>query len=407
MIIREPLVHATYYYLRESPGESPARRHDRHEAFVSDTRRILRSISGWLALPEPLLPELPIWNVDAPSCAHELMQTGELQGRINASAWLYAYVLRNMLLLRVVVARAGEYEQTVWPLLDESLGEPPTTPSWLHVTRYWCGLAPRPPEDLEQDRSLPIHTPFGVLCLGQAQVSHLLVYPDARTEQRASSFLEILAPELDWYTVQARYCLDRYENHASTLARARQYALDQVVQSMQSGPKPDERHRLNSLAPLRAELGSLEAAYRDALTDLDVTGASAQELQQLSAGYHLKLMQSGLWDAAPSVWQAQIGQLTQVRTQLEADMQHINASLRHMNLMIQTLHIRIALLQGERDRLLIYLIAALGLAILAVLVADTNLGRVAIRLLALAVVVGLVWIGWQVWLRARSPDSSR
>jgi hypothetical protein len=45
----------------------------------------------------------------------------------------------------------------------------------------------------------------------------------------------------------------------------------------------------------------------------------------------------------------------------------------------------------------------LGLSLLAVLIADTSLTRVAIRLVALAVVAGIVWLAWQSWLRARLP----
>ena len=71
--------------------------------------------------------------------------------------------------------------------------------------------------------------------------------------------------------------------------------------------------------------------------------------------------------------------------------------------MIGTLQTRTALLQGERMRFLIYLVTLLGLALLAVLVADTNLPRMAIRLIALAVMTGIVWYGWQRWLRARLP----
>ncbi len=121
------------------------------------------------------------------------------------SALLGAYALRNMLLLRVIVMRSGDHEQTVWPMLDEILSGTPTTPSWLHTTRYWCGVAPRPPEDLEQERLQAIKTAFGVLCLGNGTRPHVLVYPDARTESRANIFLSSLAAELDWYTVQARY----------------------------------------------------------------------------------------------------------------------------------------------------------------------------------------------------------
>ena len=46
MIIREPLVQATYYYLREAPGDSPARRQDRHQTFATDVYRTLQSLSN-------------------------------------------------------------------------------------------------------------------------------------------------------------------------------------------------------------------------------------------------------------------------------------------------------------------------------------------------------------------------
>ncbi|HEX3052342.1 MAG TPA: hypothetical protein VHP83_16900, partial [Aggregatilineaceae bacterium] len=152
MNIREPAVHVTYYYLREAPGDSLTRRQDRHEAFVTETHRLLQLVSGWLSGPTPAMPAIPFWESSSPASLQPVMETGELQGRISASAWLYAGVLRNMFLLRVLVSRSGEYDPTTWTMLDEALGSAPTTPSWLHMTRYWCGLAPRPPENFETDR---------------------------------------------------------------------------------------------------------------------------------------------------------------------------------------------------------------------------------------------------------------
>ena len=222
MIIREPFVHVTFYYLRETPGDNPDRRREYHAAFVADAGRVQRALAGWLAMPAPDLPEIPVWNGDPPHRVQALAPGNSLEGRTNAGAMIGTYALRNMLLLRVIVARAGDHPQAVWTMLDEALGAPPTTPSWLHTTHYWCGIAPRPPEDLEQERSLPIKTPFGVLCMAQAAEPHLLVYPDARTESRASGFLRSLAAELDWFTVQARHRLEQYDDHAAKATRNQQ-----------------------------------------------------------------------------------------------------------------------------------------------------------------------------------------
>lgn len=404
MLIREPLVHAVYFYLREAPGDNPDRRRDRHAAFVSDTQRMLQSVSGWLAMAPPAIPEIPVWHSAPPHSPQPIMQTGELQGKTNASAWLTAYALRNMLLLRVVVSRPGEHDVNVWSMLDESLGNAPTTPSWLSTTRYWCGLAPRPPEDLEHDRLMPIKTPFGVLLLGQAHTPHLLVYPDARTEHRATQFLRSLASQLDWYTVQARYSLEQYENRVTNVTRTQQQALEQVSQSVQAwwnvGRRPD---RLRSLAPLHNQLDTLEKTYEHVLSDLAATRGAAQQVRGLMAEYRLTLMQSGLWDAAPSVWEAQVDSLSSIQGQIEADVAYIDTMLRRTDLMIRGLQTRIALLQGERERLLVYIIAVLGMSILAVLVADVSLSRMVIRVLALAFVMGVVWTAWQTWLQSRLP----
>jgi hypothetical protein len=401
MIIREPLVQATYYYLREAPGDSPARRQDRHQTFVTDVNRTLQSLSNWLALTAPEMRAIPVWEAEPPHSIQPLMDSGVLEGRTNVSALLGAYALRNMLLLRVIVMRSGEYEQTVWPMLDERLSAVPTTPSWLYTTRYWCGVAPRPPEDLEQERFQAIKTAFGVLCLGSETHPHLLVYPDARTETRANQFLGSLAAELDWYTVQARYRRDVYESHASAVVRDQRRAIEQVTHTSQAWTAPAGQMR--PLMPLHGDLDALEAAYADMLADMQTTSAAAQDMRALAAEYRLKLMQNGIWDAAPTVWQAQVAYLEEAYTRIEADVQHIDATLRRIELMIGTIQARATLLQGERERFLIYLVGLLGIALLTVLVVDTSLSRMAIRLVALAVVAGVVWGGWRRWLRTRVP----
>ncbi|NLX11579.1 MAG: hypothetical protein GXY36_18185 [Chloroflexi bacterium] len=404
MIIREPLVQSIYYYLHETSGDSPARRADRYEAFVSDTYRVLQSVAGWLAMPAPDLPVIQPWEGGLPAEPQLLMKTGSLQGRINATASLYVYALRNMLLLRVIVARPGEHEQSVWPMLNDALNAAPATPTWLHTTHYWCGIASRPPDDLEHSLSAPIRTPFGVLCLGQRSSAHVLVYPDARTESRAEAFMASLAPQIDWFQVQARYRLETYETHTSAAVHNQQSALDRVAQTVQDWTaESGARSRLQTVAPLHAELDTLEVAYNDMLRDLAATQAAAQEVRSLAAQYRQTLMQFGLWDAAPSVWEAQVESLAVIEEQIESDVQHIDAVLRRTELLVQSLQTRAALLQGERERLLVYLIAALGLAVVAVLIADTDLVLVLIRLLALAVVGGLVWFAWQRWLRERLP----
>ncbi len=403
MIIREPVVQATYYYLREAPGDSPGRRQDRHELFVADVYRIAQSVSGWLARPMPDLPPIPVWQTEPPRAARVLMETGMLEGPTKASAGLTAYSLRNMLLLRVMVSRPGEHEQSVWSMLDETLAGTLTTRSWLYTTRYWCALAPRPPEDLEQGRMQAIKTPFGVLCMGTGARSNLLVYPDARTESRANAFLRSLAVELDWYTVQAVYQQDLYENHASNAVRNQQHALEQVSRTAQIWTTPRERVRLQTLDPLQDELNALETAYSNMLADLQATQVAAQDVRALAAEYRQVLMQHGLWDASPSVWQARTADLEGIGARIQGDVQHIDTTLRRIEIMVSTLHTRTALLNSERERVLIYLVALLGFALLAVLVADTDPVQMLIRLVALVVVAGLVWVAWQRWLRARLP----
>jgi hypothetical protein len=403
MIVRDALVQSTYYYLRAASNDNPARRADRHQAFVDELDQMLRSLSGWLSIPTPSLPAITMWEDDPPLDPHLLVQCGELQGRVNASGWLYAYVLRDMLLMRVVVARPGEHDQTVWSMLDESLSNPPIAASWLHTTRYWCGIAPRPPEDLEQERSLPIKTPFGVLCLGHGATPHLLVYPDARTESRASMYLGSLASQLDWYPVQSRYQVREYDNRIAGSVRNQQNALETVAHSIQDWSTPGIQKRLRSLAPLQTGLNMLEMAYEHVVEDRTTTEAVTQHLESLVLEYRLTLMQSGLWDAAPTVWQAQVDQLELIHTRLGNDLRYIDATLRRVEMMIRTVQTRTMILQGERERLLVYMIAVFGVAILAVLVADTNVGNVLVRLLALVIIGAAVWIGWQRWLRSHVP----
>ncbi len=64
MMIREPLVQATYYYLREAPGDSPTRRQDRHDVFVTDVYRTLQTLSNGLALTMPDRPAIPMWEAE-------------------------------------------------------------------------------------------------------------------------------------------------------------------------------------------------------------------------------------------------------------------------------------------------------------------------------------------------------
>jgi len=401
MIIREPLVNTTYYYLREAPGDNPARRQDRHDAFMTDVRHILHLLGGRLAISETSVPAVPAWEGEPPSDAQPLIPPSQLRGRTNASAVVAAYVLRNMLLLRVVVSRAGEHEQGVWSVLDEVLGSSPTTPSWLRTVRYWCGVAPRPPEDLEMDRSLPIKAPFGVLCLGHAGSPHLLIYPDARTEARAEAFLRSQAVRLDWYPVQAHHRLDEYMDHASGSARNQQQALDQVTRLMQNWTGPAEQNYSRALAPFQAELDTLEATYGSVLADLSTTQSAGRDIRALMSEYRLALMHSGLWDAAPTAWEAQVADLAAMQEQIEADVHYVETTLRRLEFLMHALQTRTALLQSERQRLLVYVMALVGLLILAVLVADTSLTRIAVRLLALVLAGGLLWGGWVMWLRER------
>ena len=407
MLIREPMVQATHFYLREAPGDNDARRRDRHDAFVTDARRQLEALAGWLALPAPALPAIPAWDGVPPDEPQPLVAVTPFEGLANASAMLDAYALRNMLVLRLAVTRAGEHDQATWAMLDQVLNRSSNTPTWLHMTRYWCGIAPRPPEDLEQERLQAIKTYFGVLCLSSADQPHMLVYPDARTQARADLFLRAQAPQLDWYPVQARYRLQAYTDHASRAARQQQAALDKVMQAAQAWQSPQQLGGVRALAPLQAELDTLEATYGTVLTDLTETYAVAQELHTLALEYRLAVMRSGLWDAAPTVWEAQVSRLETLHAQVQADIHYLDGTLRRMDLVLRVLNTRVALLQGERERLLVGLIALVGLALLVVLVADTDPLRLAIRLAALVVIALAGWWGWRRWSRrsASPPDA--
>ncbi|MBP8973528.1 MAG: hypothetical protein KBH93_06595 [Anaerolineae bacterium] len=407
MLIREPMVQATHFYLREAPGDTDARRRDRHDAFATDARRQLEALAGWLALPAPALPAISIWEGAPPDEPQPLTAVTSLQGLTNATAVLAAYALRNMLVLRLAVMRAGEHDQSTWAMLDQVLNRPPNTPTWLNMTRYWCGIAPRPPEDLEQERLQAIKTYFGVLYLGSADQPHMLVYPDARTQTRADLFLRAQAPQLDWFPVQARYRLQAYTDHASRAARQQQAALDKVMQAAQAWGPPDQLAGVRALSPLQAELDTLESTYGAVLADLTETHAVAQELHTLALEYRLALMRSGLWDAAPTIWEAQVNRLEMLYAQVQADTHYIDSTLRRMDLTLRTLNTRVALLQGERERLLVGLIALVGLALLVVLVADTDPLRLAIRLVALIILALAGWWGWRRWSRrSASPPEA-
>ncbi len=404
MIVRDPLVYATYYYLHQAAGDSSARRADRYAVFTDEVQRMAHAIAGWLALPHPDVPALETWSGDAPPDLQPLMQPQTMNGRTNASAVLRAYALRNMLLLRVIVARGGEHEQTVWQMLDEALGPDPTAEAWLDTVRYWCGVAPRLPDELEQTRAQPIQAPFGVLCLGHGVQAHVLVYPDARTEGKANTFLSTLAPRLDWYPVQARYHMDTYTDYVARVARRQQQALDRVARSAQVWTTGERRDLLHSLAPLHGELNSLETLHRDVTSDLAATHGAVRELRSLAADYRLELMQSGLWSAAPMVWQAEVATIATLEDQIASDVEHIETTLRRIEFLLTTLQTRIAVQQGERARLFAYVLVLLVAAMLLVLVADADPLRLLLRLGVLLVVALLGWGGWQFWQRQARQD---
>lgn len=401
MIIREPLVQATYYYLHEAPGDTSARRADRYRLFVEDAQRMLVSVAGWLAMPAPELPDLPPVE-HLPRALSPLMDPAELRGHTNAAAWLQAYALRNMLLLRVVLARPGDHEHTVWRTLDDSLRDTPTTPTWLATARYWCGMAPRLPEELDTQFPQSMRLEFGMFSPGEAD-AHLLVYPDARSETRARQFLRVNAPRLDWYPVEARYTLARYHEHVARAGRAPQAALDRVAQTIQGWAEPDARSRLRSLDPLHDELVALEASYHEGLRDLDVTRATATTLNRLTAEYRLALMDCGLWDAAPAVWEGRVAAFGAQVEQVEAEVITVEATLRRIELMMQTVQTRVLLLQSERDRLLAYMLAAIGVAVVVLLIADTDPVLMLVRIALLALVAGGVALAWRRWQGRQSP----
>jgi len=395
MIIREPLIQATYYYLHEAPGESASRREDRYRLFVEDTQRMFASVAGWLAMSAPDLPALA--PVERPTQAlHPLMAPAELRGHTNAAAWLQAYALRNMLLLRVVLARPGDHEHTVWQTLDESLGGAPTTPTWLATARYWCGIAARLPEELDAQFPQSMRLEFGLFSPGEAD-ARLLIYPDTRSEARARHFLSVTAPRLDWYPVEADVHLARYADHVAQAGRAPQAALDRVAQTMQGWTAPDARSRLRSLDPLGEEITALEAAYHQGLRDLDITRATAGRLNRLAGEYRLALMQSGLWDAAPAIWEARVAQVSAQVEQVEAEVVTVEVPLRRIELMMQTVQTRVLLLQSERERRLATLLAAVGVALVALLIADTDPVLMLVRVLLLALVAGGVALAWRRW----------
>ena len=396
MLIREPMVQATHFYLREASDDNEARRRERHEAFASDVCHHLEALAGWLALPAPVLPPIPVWQGAPPDEPRLLVAAEPLRGLSNATASLSAYILRNMFALRLTVTRAGEHDQGAWAMLDDVLNRPPHTPSWLSMTRYWCGIAPRLPEDLEQGG---IKTYFGVLSLGNGEQPHVLVYPDARTQARAEWFLGQQALQLDWYLVMARYRLDTYTDHASRAARQQQAALDRVLRAAQTwGPASNLTGR-SALVPLQVELDTLESTYREVLADLTHTHAAAHELRTLAAEYRLALMRSGLWDSAPTVWEARAQRLELWHAQVEADLRYVEEALQRIDLAFRALNTRAALLQNERERLLMGLIAVIGLALIAVLVVDTNPVRLVLRLLVLIALALAGWWGWRRWSR--------
>jgi len=395
MIIREPLIQATYYYLYEVPGEPAARRDERYRLFAEDTQRMLASVAGWLSMPAPDLPSLVPVAQPTPALV-PLMAPAELRGHTNAAAWLQAYTLRNMLLLRVVLGRPGDHEHAVWQTLDASLGGTPTTPTWLATTHYWCGIAARLPDELTAQFPQSMRLDFGLLAPGEAD-SHLLIYPDSRSEARARQFLGGTAPRLDWYPVEADYHLARYQAHVARAGREPQQALDRVAQTVQGWAGPPGSNPLRSMDPLHQEIVALEAAYHGSLRDLDVTRATVRGLRQLTDEYRLALMQSGLWDAAPAVWEARVAQVAAQVEQVSAEVVTVETTLRRIELMMQSVQTRALLLQTERERLLMLLVAVIGLALAVLLIADADPVLVVIRLALLALVAGGIALGWRRW----------
>ncbi len=394
MNIREPQVHATLYY--------SGRGADR-PAFEADAQRVMTLLAGWLSLPTPpQLPPLADPDSAPPDRLAPLLDMEPIVGRTNATVRVAAYRLRSLLLLRIVLARPGDHEPGVWSMMEEALGPVPTASTWLYTARYWSAMAPRPPEELERDHFTPLKTPFGVLCLGRADHAHLLIYPDARTEARAAAFLRSDAPALDSYPVEARVTLERYADHASQRVRQQQQALDRLTQAAQTWGAP--RQWLGALAPAPAEIDTLQTTYHDLLGDLQRTRGHAQLIRALATEYRYRLIDSGLWDAGPSVWEAQLARLDNMAAQIEGDAQHIEAGLRQIDVIGRSLQTRSLLLLGERERLLILVVALLGLAGLVVLVADTDPMLMLVRLLALALLGGGLWLIYRRWQPPRPPQ---
>jgi hypothetical protein len=94
-----------------------------------------------------------------------------------------------------------------------------------------------------------------------------------------------------------------------------------------------------------------------------------------------------------------------IRAQIMADTYYIDMSLRRMELLMSSLQTRTALVHGERERMLVYVVAGLGLALIALLLVDLDPGLMLVRLMALFAVLGGVWLGWQIWQQRRDkPD---
>ncbi len=404
MIIRDPLIYATSYYLRAEPDDTAARRQARQETFAEALHYTSQHLAAWLALPAPELPALPPWGKDAPRALQQVLTVQSLQGQTGFSAALSAYVLRNMWLLRVIVTRHGEHTPDVWEQLDAALDGVPSAESWLHTARYWCGMAPRPPEALAETRAQPVQAAFGVLCLGRSEASHVLVYSDARTRSRANAFLRTLAPRLDWYGVQARHRLDVYTGRAATAARRQRQALERVSQSAQLWETPQSawRFKAGALTPMQAELSALEALYHDVSDDLRITRAAAAELRTLADEYRLLLMQNGLWVAAPTVWEAEVEALRMLAVPVEADVYHVETTLQRLDFFARTFQARLTAQQSVQMRQLGVWGLVLGVALVVVLLASADLGRTLVRLVVLGAVLALIALGGWAWQGRRT-----
>ncbi|MBI5959664.1 MAG: hypothetical protein HY866_13060, partial [Chloroflexi bacterium] len=115
------------------------------------------------------------------------------------------------------------------------------------------------------------------------------------------------------------------------------------------------------------------------------------------------LMQSGLWEAAPTVWDAQVAAIGEIQSEIERNADYISQTLQQMDTTLRLIQTRTNLLQTERERLLIYLVTLIGLAGLVVLIVDTSLAQMGVRLLALGIAVGLIWGLWRFGQRRRAP----